>query len=90
MLNEKGFCLTYCYKTFFAVGVLGDGLGYHTDSVLGQLTRKEETGRSLDLRDVMVMCLLWCAKEVIEFMRRYHFLLLHSYGVCLALTRPSP
>ena len=33
----------------FTGGVLGDGLGTFTDSVLGQLTREEETDGSLDL-----------------------------------------
>ena len=38
-----------CRQRLLAAGVLGDGLGTLTDSVLGQFTRQEQTDGGLDL-----------------------------------------
>ena len=47
---EKGrFCCKCCSSNLLRAGVLGDSLGALTHSVLGQLTREEETDSSLDL-----------------------------------------
>ena len=47
---EKGrFWCKCCSSNLLGAGVLGDSLGALTDSMLGQLTREEETDSSLDL-----------------------------------------
>ena len=49
MVLKRTVCVNQWLLDLLGAGVLGDGLGALTDSVLGKLTRQQETDSSLDL-----------------------------------------